>query len=43
MLNLTDKIQVAFSGTVTPDNRANPRVPYEHQRNAMKCLDILDK
>lgn len=43
MLNLTDKVQVAFSGKVTPDNRANPRVPYEHQSKAMKCLDILDK
>ena len=26
MLNLTDKIQVAFSGTVTPDNRLEFRM-----------------
>lgn len=37
------EIESKASGEIYAKKGANSRVPYEHQRDAMKCLDIIDK
>ena len=36
-------VEVKSNGVVSPKTGHNKRVPYEHQRKAMKCLDVMDK
>lgn len=37
------EIEVLSHGTVTPKNGMNVRQPYQHQKNAMANLDLMDK
>ncbi|MCI6232736.1 MAG: DEAD/DEAH box helicase family protein [Selenomonas sp.] len=36
------QIEVLSNGTVTPKNGTNVRQPYQHQKNAMANLDLMD-
>lgn len=36
-------VEVKSNGTVSAKQGSNSRTPYEHQRKAMECLDIIDK
>ena len=36
-------VEVKSNGVVTAKQGSNSRSPYEHQRKAMECLDIIDK
>ena len=36
-------VEVKSNGTVSAKQGSNRRTPYEHQRKAMECLDIIDK
>ena len=36
-------IEVKSNGVVSAKQGSNGRSPYEHQRKAMECLDIIDK
>ena len=38
----TDYIEVKSFGEVYPKKGSNTRVPYEHQKEAMECLDRID-
>ncbi len=39
---MQDYIEVKSFGKVYPKKGTNKRLPYEHQRDAMKCLDIIN-
>lgn len=41
--NSIDEITIKSSGEINPKTRTNTRIPYEHQKNAMACLDIINK
>lgn len=36
-------IEVKSNGKITAKKGSNTRTPYEHQKNAMECLDVIDK
>ena len=36
-------IEVKSNGKITAKKGSNIRTPYEHQKNAMECLDVIDK
>ena len=38
-----DEITVKSNGIVRTKNGMNPRASYEHQRQAMRCLDVINK
>lgn len=41
--NSIDEITIKSSGEINPKSGTNTRIPYEHQKNAMACLDIMNK
>ena len=41
--NSIDEITIKSSGEINPKTGTNTRIPYEHQKNAMACLDIINK
>lgn len=41
--NSIDEITIKSSGEINPKTGTNTRIPYEHQKNAMACLDIMNK
>lgn len=41
--NSIDEITIKSSGEINPKTGTNTRIPYEHQKNAMDCLDIINK
>ena len=41
--NSIDEITIKSSGEINPKIGTNTRIPYEHQKNAMACLDIINK
>ncbi len=38
-----NEIKVKSSGKVKPKKGINLRVPYEHQKSAFECLDIINQ
>lgn len=42
MKNIPDCIEVMSYGNVFPKKGPNPRTPYEHQKEAMRCLDKIN-
>ena len=40
--DMDDFIEVTSNGTVSARNGVNNRTPYDHQKDAMKCMDIID-
>ena len=38
-----DWIETKSFGEVYAKNGSNGRVPYEHQKDAMECMDIIDR
>lgn len=43
MCTNTDFINVKSFGKILPKRGSNARVPYDHQKKAMECLDIIDQ
>ncbi|MDO4562874.1 MAG: DEAD/DEAH box helicase family protein [Clostridia bacterium] len=43
MENINDFIEVKSCGEVSPKKGTNARIPYEHQKEAMSCLDIINQ
>ena len=43
MTSLTDTIEVRSHGDVSPKKGTNTRTPYDHQNDAMKALDIINR
>lgn len=43
MKNVSDFIEVNSYGDVFPKRGANVRTPYAHQKEAMRCLDIINQ
>lgn len=41
--NSIDEITIKSSGEINPKTGTNTRIPYEHQKNAMACLDIINR
>ena len=41
--NSIDEITIKSSGEINPKSGTNTRILYEHQKNAMACLDIMNK
>ena len=41
--NSIDEITIKSSGEINPKTGTNTRISYEHQKNAMACLDIINK
>ena len=39
----SEYIEVKSFGTVFPRQGTNIRTPYEHQKDAMECLDVINK
>lgn len=39
----TDYVEVKSFGEVYPKNGTNTRIPYEHQKKAMACLDEINR
>lgn len=39
----TDYVEIKAAGEVKPKSGTNPRLPYSHQRDAMKAMDSLNK
>ena len=40
---LNEQISVKSFGEICPGKGSNTRTPYEHQRKAMECLDMMNK
>ncbi len=38
-----NEIEVSSNGIVSSKKGTNTRIPYEHQKNAMRCLDIMNE
>ena len=43
MKYLSDCIEVKSYGDVFPKKGTNARTPYEHQKEAMRCLDKINQ
>lgn len=43
MKHLSDCIEVKSYGDVFPKKGTNERAPYEHQKEAMRCLDKINQ
>ena len=43
MKHLSDCIEVKSYGDVFPKKGTNERLPYEHQKEAMRCLDKINQ
>ncbi len=43
MKNVSETIEVKSFGEVYPKKGMNPRTPYEHQKEAMRCLDTINQ
>lgn len=43
MKNVSDFIEVKSNGNVFPKKGTNARTPYEHQKEAMRCLDKINQ
>ena len=43
MKNRVDFVETRSNGEIYPKQGANTRTPYEHQKEAMRCLDKIDQ